>query len=231
MAGRRFEWSFLKAEVAFPILGADFLAGHNLSVDLANMRLVPGCDGPALPLSAYTEAVSSASIGVVAITDWRKTKEHQGATRNNRTSATLYPHLKSQHRAGESEKRSSSGDLGYQPVPRIPKAGEGRVAKQSVLKIRLSGGEGRAYTVKEKTSQYYSKEYRDSPSKRWPLATERAAPPHLVHRRGRLAPEYNSRPWTHSSSNLDMEETTCGQSRGQHTILTMQPFLENLRPW
>jgi len=37
--GRQFEWSFLMAAVAFPLIGTDFLVHHKLSVDLVNMQL------------------------------------------------------------------------------------------------------------------------------------------------------------------------------------------------
>jgi len=38
-AGRTFEWSFLMAAVAFPLIGTDFLVNFGLTVDLANMKL------------------------------------------------------------------------------------------------------------------------------------------------------------------------------------------------
>ena len=38
--GQKFPWSFLKAAVAFPILGADFLEAFDLMVDLKRGRLV-----------------------------------------------------------------------------------------------------------------------------------------------------------------------------------------------
>ena len=38
--GQRFTWSFLNAAVAFPILGANFLAAFDLMVDLKRGRLV-----------------------------------------------------------------------------------------------------------------------------------------------------------------------------------------------
>ena len=37
---QKFYWSFLKAAVAFPILGADFLEAFDLMVDLKRGRLV-----------------------------------------------------------------------------------------------------------------------------------------------------------------------------------------------
>ena len=38
--GKQFNWRFLKAAVAFPLLGTDFLVHFGLLVDMANMRLV-----------------------------------------------------------------------------------------------------------------------------------------------------------------------------------------------
>ena len=39
-SGQKFRWSFLKAAVAFPILGANFLEAFDLMVDLKRGRLV-----------------------------------------------------------------------------------------------------------------------------------------------------------------------------------------------
>ena len=36
--GQRFSWRFLQAEVAFPIIGADFLANFKMAVDLSGMQ-------------------------------------------------------------------------------------------------------------------------------------------------------------------------------------------------
>lgn len=38
--GQRFNWDFVIAKVAFPILGADFLCAHGLLVDIRNRRLI-----------------------------------------------------------------------------------------------------------------------------------------------------------------------------------------------
>ncbi|KAM3850574.1 F-box/WD repeat-containing protein 9-like [Diretmus argenteus] len=38
--GQRFIWDFVMTDIAFPILGADFLCAHNLLVDVKNNRLV-----------------------------------------------------------------------------------------------------------------------------------------------------------------------------------------------
>ena len=38
--GRRFSWTFLLADVALPIIGADFLKHFQLLVDLGAMRIL-----------------------------------------------------------------------------------------------------------------------------------------------------------------------------------------------
>ena len=37
---RHFIWRFLQADVAFPIIGADFLANFKMAVDLSSMQLL-----------------------------------------------------------------------------------------------------------------------------------------------------------------------------------------------
>ena len=37
---RRFHWKFIVAEVRHPILGADFLVAHNLTIDLRQRQIV-----------------------------------------------------------------------------------------------------------------------------------------------------------------------------------------------
>ena len=38
--GQKYKWEFIVANVAVPILGADFLASQNLAVDMGNKRLI-----------------------------------------------------------------------------------------------------------------------------------------------------------------------------------------------
>jgi len=64
VGGRRFRWQFIRAAVAFPIVGADFLSAHNLSVDLANMKLVHSSERWSVPLSAPPSSGTFAAIGV-----------------------------------------------------------------------------------------------------------------------------------------------------------------------
>ena len=40
IANRKYTWSFIVADIALPILGADFLAAHKLAVDIAGQRLI-----------------------------------------------------------------------------------------------------------------------------------------------------------------------------------------------
>ena len=47
--GQRFTWDFVTADIAFPLLGADFLCAHGLLVDVKNNRLVD-----ALTFSSFT---------------------------------------------------------------------------------------------------------------------------------------------------------------------------------
>ena len=65
-SGQKFRWSFLKAAVAFPILGANFLEAFDLKVDLKRGRLV--CANRFnVPLSTLSPGCTIASIGVVAV--------------------------------------------------------------------------------------------------------------------------------------------------------------------
>ena len=63
--GRRFSWKFLQAEVAFPIIGADFLANFKMAVDLSGMQLLCPA-GLKIPLTApRAGSLTVAAIGVV----------------------------------------------------------------------------------------------------------------------------------------------------------------------
>jgi hypothetical protein len=61
--GRRFTWRFLLAAVAFPLLGADFLANFRMVVDLHNYCVNLGRDGQ-LQMVAPPAGNSFASVGV-----------------------------------------------------------------------------------------------------------------------------------------------------------------------
>jgi len=60
-SGRTFEWTFLRADVAFPILGVDFLRNNKLMVDVASNTLVDSTTGDTFALSelpsGYTASV------------------------------------------------------------------------------------------------------------------------------------------------------------------------------
>ena len=58
-AGRRFEWTFILADVDRPILGSDFLVYHKLLVDLAGRQLVDSADMSVLPLVSSNSPTSS----------------------------------------------------------------------------------------------------------------------------------------------------------------------------
>jgi len=60
----RFKWNFLLADVAFPILGSDFLAHYDLLIDLKHLRLLPRGRGPAISLSTPPPSSTFAAIGV-----------------------------------------------------------------------------------------------------------------------------------------------------------------------
>jgi hypothetical protein len=62
--GRVFEWNFLLAAVAFPLVGADFLIHFRLMVDLARARLQHTDHGWTLPLAAPPQGSLFAAIGV-----------------------------------------------------------------------------------------------------------------------------------------------------------------------
>ena len=59
--GRPYRWRFLQAAVSFPILGADFLAAHELSVELHRSRLVHYATGAELALQRAACGPSAAT--------------------------------------------------------------------------------------------------------------------------------------------------------------------------
>jgi len=61
-AGRDFPWSFLRAEVAFPIIGIDFLRHHQLLLDAAADRLYLGRSGRFISLSRQVSGPTAAII-------------------------------------------------------------------------------------------------------------------------------------------------------------------------
>ena len=63
--GRHMQWAFLMADVAFPIVGADFLIEFDLKVDLKRLVLITN-EGQELKLAAPPVASVYAPLGVVA---------------------------------------------------------------------------------------------------------------------------------------------------------------------
>ena len=61
--GRRFSWQFLKAAVAFPLLGTDFLVKFGLLVNMANMQLVDSY-GTSYPLAQPPQGSIFAAAGI-----------------------------------------------------------------------------------------------------------------------------------------------------------------------
>ena len=78
--GKRFTWPFLRAEVAMPIIGANFLQHFGLLLDLGEMRLLAHKGGWSQHLVAPSGSGLFATKGVLANQSPRaKKKEHVGA--------------------------------------------------------------------------------------------------------------------------------------------------------
>jgi len=60
--GHNFEWSFLLAAVAFPIIGADFLAAFDLKIDLKRLQLEHGAQQWTLRLATPPPGSTFAAI-------------------------------------------------------------------------------------------------------------------------------------------------------------------------
>lgn len=60
---RQFPWTFVKAQVSHPILGADFLAHYQILVDLRNRQLIDGITG--LTTRGHTTKCSSPAVSTV----------------------------------------------------------------------------------------------------------------------------------------------------------------------
>jgi hypothetical protein len=61
--GRTVQWRFLRAAVAFALIGSDFLAHFDLKVDLRRLRLI-GCSGDTIPLQEPPRAGVFALYGI-----------------------------------------------------------------------------------------------------------------------------------------------------------------------
>jgi len=62
--GQRFKWNFLLVDMAFPILGSDFLAHYNFLIDLKRMRLLPRGRGRAISLLTPPTSSTFATVEV-----------------------------------------------------------------------------------------------------------------------------------------------------------------------
>ena len=66
VGGRRYTWDFLLADVALPIIGADFLRHFGLLMDLGQMRILACRGGLSQHLVQPSGSVMFATKGVVA---------------------------------------------------------------------------------------------------------------------------------------------------------------------
>ena len=68
VGGKIFSWKFLQADVAFPIIGADFLDNFKMAVDFSSRQLLCPA-GLKIPLEApRAGSLAAAAIGVVEAT-------------------------------------------------------------------------------------------------------------------------------------------------------------------
>ena len=58
LANRKYTWTFVVADTALPILGADFLAAHKLAVDMADKRLITRDELKPRAIAASTQSAS-----------------------------------------------------------------------------------------------------------------------------------------------------------------------------
>ena len=61
-SGQQFKWTFLLADVKFPIIGVDFLRAHMLIVDPAAGRLVATATGAVLDAQAYPSGATASVV-------------------------------------------------------------------------------------------------------------------------------------------------------------------------
>ena len=72
---RSFTWSFLLADIEFPILGADFLRHYRLVVDLANGQLLDAKSLECLKIGA----IAKSSLPVFETNEWDEEATHARA--------------------------------------------------------------------------------------------------------------------------------------------------------
>jgi hypothetical protein len=71
--GRTFEWSFLRADVSFAILGVDFLRANKLLVDVASNSLVDSATGDTFRLIEQPSGHTASIMLPANVPEWNKT--------------------------------------------------------------------------------------------------------------------------------------------------------------
>jgi len=131
------------------------------------------------------------------------------------------PHTEIQQELGECEKRPPLRGLAPHPVPRIPQAGEDRVVMKKVPEMRPLGVEGRAKKQRwQKPSGSYTKEFRDTFSKKrsWAVEGEGPTPPSKEEGGAGEDGAVDEHVCGSVGVGRDTEEATRGQSGGKPRI-------------
>ena len=66
--GRRYWWDFIVADVTIPIMGADFLITHRLTVDMANQRLISTMSTPPTPATTTPPPADQPTVSTTTLT-------------------------------------------------------------------------------------------------------------------------------------------------------------------
>ena len=114
--GRVFEWCFLKAAVAFPLVGADFLDWFDLMVDLRRLQLVPA-KGAVIALQAPPVGSVFATIGVRPSTP---SPLQQRLSTNGSSTAALQHRLNSSSSTTAMVQRGATPDEYTQLLQKFP---------------------------------------------------------------------------------------------------------------
>jgi hypothetical protein len=72
-SGRLFMWTFIKAEVTFPILGVDFLRANRLSVSVATNQLTDDSTGDTFRLIEQPSGHTASVMLPANVPEWNKT--------------------------------------------------------------------------------------------------------------------------------------------------------------
>ncbi len=81
IGGRPFEWSFLLADVTFPILGVDFLRANHLAVDVARNRLIDTANGDTFSLIEQPSGHTASVMLPANVPRWRAVPASPSAAR------------------------------------------------------------------------------------------------------------------------------------------------------